>query len=140
MAALKITKEGIPLPKALEIMLTKQEATEPESELPTVTPEELEERYQAAIEHVAEQRSRFLPDRRGKVTALKEEIKEKDSFKPPICVSPVLLNNSMKAPYFQASIIEKSTARDKPALSSNLTHYALITCCRPRAENRPGTV
>lgn len=82
MAALKITREGIPLPKTLEIMLSKQETKEPDSDLPGVTIEELERKAQAAFDEREQQRSVFLPERRADVAALKESLKDHDSFKP----------------------------------------------------------
>jgi hypothetical protein len=82
MAALKITREGIPLPKTLEILLAKQEVKEPESVLPCVTPEELDRKFQEAMAHRDEQVAKFLPLRAAEVIALKEELKGNDSFKP----------------------------------------------------------
>jgi len=82
MAALKITREGIQLPRTLEIMLVKQDATGSESDIPCKTPEELEERYQAAMENKAEQLNKFLPERMEEILALKETLKGNDSFKP----------------------------------------------------------
>lgn len=81
MAALKITREGIPLPKILEILLAKQGGKEPENDLPCLTSEELERKYQESMAEVERQRSIFLPERRDEVTALKESLKDNDSFK-----------------------------------------------------------
>ncbi|ACH40246.1 MAG: hypothetical protein ACD_55C00169G0008 [uncultured bacterium] len=82
MAALRIAREGKPLPKVLEIMLTKPDLGNHEEESPPISDEELEEKYQAALRQVAEQRDKFVPQRREEVVALKEVLRDQDSFKP----------------------------------------------------------
>jgi hypothetical protein len=81
MAALKIAREGIPLPKVLEIMLSKQEINEPENDLTCITAEELERRFQEGIAATEKQRLEFLSTRQQEVAELKESMKSVDSFK-----------------------------------------------------------
>lgn len=73
-AVLKLTKSGIRLPRALEIMLARKTEEEPERFNAGTTLEELEQKAQAAYEATLEQREHFLPTRREEVAALKKSL------------------------------------------------------------------
>lgn len=75
-ACYHITMLGLPLPEVLKIQMRAEEAGEGE-ESESITPEELERKYQEAIAAADQQRLEFLPERTAQVAELKEMI-EKD--------------------------------------------------------------
>ena len=79
-AALKLTREGLALPRAIELMLSRAELPEPGSDYNSPTPEEFDKRYKEAIEASEQQRVTFVPMRQAEVAALKEAMKN-DSWK-----------------------------------------------------------
>ena len=82
-AALQFTKEGLPLPRALELMLSKVSLPEPTPELPPeISDEELEAAYQRKKAEIDDQKEKWLPKRQAEVATLKEEMKNIESFGP----------------------------------------------------------
>ena len=80
-AALRYNQEGFALPKAVEIMLSKEPPAEPEEETGHFpTDEELEARYQKAMAATDLEVSQFLPERRTEVEELKAELSDSDQW------------------------------------------------------------
>lgn len=80
-AAVRFAKLGLPLPEVLRIELSKQEPEQPQVADP-ITPEEMDRKYQEAMEERNRQKETFLPERRQEVIELKEEVKSASSFDP----------------------------------------------------------
>jgi len=82
-AAYKFNMLGLPIPEALKIELAKIEPEQPEPEVPpSLDDAELERRYQETLAKQDKEETEFVPQRREEVTAIKEELKDLDSFKP----------------------------------------------------------
>lgn len=82
-AGYKFALLGLPLPEVLKIELSKQEPEEPGDnwEQGDVIAQ-IERRAAEALNAVEHDRSKFLPERRAEVAALKAELKHTDSFAP----------------------------------------------------------
>jgi len=86
-AAYKFNILGLPIPEALKIELSKITPEPPEPDLPPAfTDEELEERYQKNLEKQNRQETEWVPERQAEVKALKDDLKDADSFGPDVTV------------------------------------------------------
>ncbi|MCX5827673.1 MAG: hypothetical protein NTV58_06695 [Deltaproteobacteria bacterium] len=76
-ATLQFTKEGLPLPRSLEILLSKiPPPPEPPPELPPgISDEELEAGYQRKMAEIDKQKEDWVPERQAEVQAIKDELK-----------------------------------------------------------------
>jgi len=82
-AALRFSREGLPLPEALKLLLAKVMPPEPPLELPPeISEEELEARYLAGLQHGQQQQEVFVPARRAEIQQIKDELKNADSWGP----------------------------------------------------------
>jgi hypothetical protein len=82
-AALQFSKEGIPLPETLRVLLLKTVLEPPPPELPEIIKdEELERQYQESMKKITEQEEIWLPGRQEEVKELKDELKGVESFGP----------------------------------------------------------
>ncbi|CAG0969154.1 hypothetical protein PLCT2_01241 [Planctomycetaceae bacterium] len=79
-AAYEFAMRGLPLPKAVEIELSRQAEELDDDWSQTDVIEKIERRAAEALNAVEHDRSKFLPERRAEVAALKEELKHTDSF------------------------------------------------------------
>ncbi len=80
-AALRYNQEGVPIPKAVEIMLSKESPEEAAvDETVVITEEELEARYQAVMAETRKEEAVFLPERRAAVEAMKAELADQDQW------------------------------------------------------------
>jgi len=70
---------GLPLPEVIKIELSKQDP-EPNDPQETLTPEELERKYQEQISQIDVQKKTFVPKRQKEVAQLKEDMKSGESF------------------------------------------------------------
>jgi hypothetical protein len=79
-AAYEFSKLGEPLPRVLELELLKEAELADMGNAPTF--DELEARAAQIIADAEEQAKLFLPERREKVSKLKEELRSGESFRP----------------------------------------------------------
>lgn len=82
-AAYRFNMLGLPIPEALKIELQKQEPTSPVPDLPPdMDDAELERRYQEAMSDIDKQKEEWVPERKAEVEAIKDELKDAESFGP----------------------------------------------------------
>lgn len=83
-AAFKISAMGLPLPRVLEIELSKgkDQGGEDPGDFTPISEEELEKRASDRLAAIEQQRDEFLPQRRAEVAEIKERLKDMDSFAP----------------------------------------------------------
>ncbi len=82
-AALLFTKDGLPLPRALELLLGRVSLPEPKPEVPPgVSDEELEAGYRRKMAEIEGQKEQWLPERHKEVANLKDELKNAESWGP----------------------------------------------------------
>ncbi len=83
-AALTLTKEGLPLPEVIRTLLAKVAPPEPIDDLPAFSadPEEMDRRYQAAIENKDRQKAVFVPERIAEVEEIKRKLSGHEAFLP----------------------------------------------------------
>jgi hypothetical protein len=81
-AALTLTREGIPLPEVIRLLLAKSAPTEPDIETPPIDEADMDRRYQAAMAGREKQLMEFLPERIGEVEDLKRGLQHHESFMP----------------------------------------------------------
>jgi len=82
-AALQFSREGIPLPETLRVLLSKTVPEPPPPDLPEVIKdEELERLYREQMSKIKKQEEIWVPERREDVRKLKEELKDVESFGP----------------------------------------------------------
>jgi len=82
-AALRYNKEGLPLPKAVEIMLAKEPPEEPgeDDSKGAISEIELDRLYEERLVASKCQEKEFVPERKEAVEKLKKELADQDSFK-----------------------------------------------------------
>jgi len=86
-AALTFTREGIVLPEALKLLLSKTTPPDPPLELPTeISEEELERKYLEGLQRAQHQEEVFVPARRAEIQKLKDELRDADSFDPDAAI------------------------------------------------------
>lgn len=82
-AALLFAKDGLPLPRALELLLGRVSLPEPKPEVPPgVSDEELEAGYRRKMAEIDGQKEQWLPARHKEVASLKDELKNIESWGP----------------------------------------------------------
>jgi hypothetical protein len=82
-AAYQLYMIGEQIPEVMKIELEKTPPDMPPPELPpAMSDEELEERYQKGLATQNQQKETFVPERRKEVQAIKEELKDIESFGP----------------------------------------------------------
>lgn len=82
-AALQFSREGIPLPETLRVLLSKTVPEPPPPDLPEVIKdEELERLYREQMSKIKKQEETWVPERQEDVRKLKEELKDVESFGP----------------------------------------------------------
>jgi hypothetical protein len=82
-AALQFSREGIPLPETLRVLLSKTVPEPPPPDLPEVIKdEELERLYREQMSKIKKQEETWVPERNGDIRKLKEELKDVESFGP----------------------------------------------------------
>ena len=82
-AALQFTREGLPLPDAVRLLLSKTTPPEAEPDLPVaISDEELEAGYRRKMAEIEGQKEQWLPERHKEVASLKDELKNVESWGP----------------------------------------------------------
>jgi len=82
-AALQFTREGLPLPDAVRLLLSKTTPPEAEPDLPVaISDEELEAGYRRKMAEIDGQKEQWLPERHKEVANLKDELKNAESWGP----------------------------------------------------------
>lgn len=82
-AAYKFNILGLPIPEAIKLELSKITPETPEPDLPSAfSDEELEAAHKRIQEKQNQQKTEWVPQRQAEVKAMKDELKEAESFGP----------------------------------------------------------